>query len=94
VPQDQRIEFRIGIHVGDIIIDDNDIFGDVSISPLGLKASQSPAHLISSSAHDQVRTSSNSGLSIWVSRHLKNIARPILPMLSSGWTCARVVAYS
>src|SRR6202790_4835507 len=27
-PQDQRIEFRIGIHVGDIIIDDNDIFGD------------------------------------------------------------------
>src|SRR5450755_3487122 len=28
VPQEQRIEFRIGIHVGDIIIDDNDIFGD------------------------------------------------------------------
>src|ERR1035437_8617822 len=28
VPQDQRIEFRIGIHVGDIIIDENDIFGD------------------------------------------------------------------
>src|SRR5258708_3158013 len=28
VPQDKRIEFRIGIHVGDIIIDDNDIFGD------------------------------------------------------------------
>src|SRR2546423_7250814 len=27
VPQDSRIEFRIGIHVGDIIIDDNDIFG-------------------------------------------------------------------
>ena len=28
VPQDLRIKFRIGIHVGDIIIDDNDIFGD------------------------------------------------------------------
>jgi adenylate cyclase len=28
VPQDQTIEFRIGIHVGDIIIDDNDIVGD------------------------------------------------------------------
>ena len=28
VPQDKRIEFRIGIHVGDIIFDDNDIFGD------------------------------------------------------------------
>jgi adenylate cyclase len=28
VPQDLRIELRIGIHIGDIIIDDNDIFGD------------------------------------------------------------------
>jgi adenylate cyclase len=28
VPQDSRIEFRIGIHIGDIIVDDNDIFGD------------------------------------------------------------------
>jgi adenylate cyclase len=28
VPQNVRIEFRIGIHVGDIIIDDNDIFGE------------------------------------------------------------------
>src|ERR1041385_3010173 len=28
VPQQARIEFRIGIHVGDIIVDDNDIFGD------------------------------------------------------------------
>jgi adenylate cyclase len=28
VPRDIRIEFRIGIHIGDIIIDDNDIFGE------------------------------------------------------------------
>jgi len=28
IPQDRRIEFRIGINVGDIIIDGNDIFGD------------------------------------------------------------------
>jgi class 3 adenylate cyclase len=28
MPQVKRIEFRIGIHVGDIIVDDNDIFGD------------------------------------------------------------------
>jgi len=27
IPQAKRIEFRIGIHLGDIIIDDNDIFG-------------------------------------------------------------------
>jgi adenylate cyclase len=28
VPQEKRIEFRIGIHVGDIIIAEDDIFGD------------------------------------------------------------------
>ena len=28
IPEDSRIEFRIGINVGDIIIDDADIFGD------------------------------------------------------------------
>jgi class 3 adenylate cyclase len=28
VPQDKRIEFRIGIHIGDVIIEDGDIFGD------------------------------------------------------------------
>src|SRR6266702_8456786 len=28
LPPDQRIDFRIGINVGDIIIDDGDIYGD------------------------------------------------------------------
>ena len=28
IPDDRRIEFRIGINVGDIIIDEGDIFGD------------------------------------------------------------------
>jgi len=31
VPQNKRIELRIGIHVGDIIIEENDIFGDGDI---------------------------------------------------------------
>src|SRR5438128_12065615 len=37
VPQDQRIEFRIGIHLGDIIIDDDDIFEDVVNIASGLE---------------------------------------------------------
>ena len=27
-PEDKRIEFRVGIHQGDIIVEDDDIFGD------------------------------------------------------------------
>ena len=28
LPQDKRIEFRVGIHQGDVVIEDQDIFGD------------------------------------------------------------------
>ena len=37
VPEAKRIEFRIGIHVGDIIIDDNDISATASILPRALR---------------------------------------------------------
>src|SRR2546423_7190533 len=43
VPQNKRIELRIGIHVGDIIIEENDIFGDGSILRCVSKGSLSPA---------------------------------------------------
>jgi adenylate cyclase len=40
VPQVKRIEFRIGVHVGDIIIDGDDIFGVDPISgPVALRRS-------------------------------------------------------
>ena len=28
MPTDQRLEFRVGVHEGDIVVDDQDIFGD------------------------------------------------------------------
>jgi hypothetical protein len=43
VPQGLRIEFRIGIHVGDIIIDDNDIFGDGVNIAARLEGMRNPA---------------------------------------------------
>ena len=45
VPQDKRIEVRIGIHVGDIIIEENDIFGDGVNIAVRLKGLQSRAAL-------------------------------------------------
>ena len=56
VPQDARIEFRIGIHVGDIIIDDNDIFGDGVNIAARLEGIAEPGGVcISDDAHRQVR---------------------------------------
>src|ERR1035437_6102020 len=42
-PEDQRIEFRIGINVGDIIIDDGDIYGDGVNIAARLETLASPA---------------------------------------------------
>jgi adenylate cyclase len=43
VPENERVEFRIGIHLGDVMIDENDIFGMASTSPCGLENLPSPA---------------------------------------------------
>jgi adenylate cyclase len=56
VSKDIRIEFRIGIHVGDIIIDDNDIFGDGVNIAARLEGIAEPGGVcISDDAHRQIR---------------------------------------
>src|SRR5215217_4416246 len=56
VPQDVRIDFRIGIHVGDIIIDDNDIFGDGVNIAARLEGIAEPSGVcMSDDAYRQVR---------------------------------------
>ena len=53
---EQRIEFRIGIHVGDIIIDDDDIFGDGVNIAARLEGIAKPGGVcVSDDAHRQVR---------------------------------------
>src|ERR1700710_1989128 len=55
VPEAKRIEFRIGIHVGDIIIDDNDIFGDGVNIAARLEGIADPGGIcISADAHRQI----------------------------------------
>jgi class 3 adenylate cyclase len=56
MPQVKRIEFRIGIHVGDIIVDDNDIFGDGVNIAARLEGIAEPGGVcISDDAQRQVR---------------------------------------
>jgi adenylate cyclase len=75
---DIRIEFRIGIHVGDIIIDENDIFGDGVNIAARLEGIAEPGGVcISDDAQRQVRgkvdfASEDLGL-----QTLKNIAEPM-----------------
>src|SRR5258705_10483209 len=78
VPQVKRIEFRIGIHVGDIIIADDDIFGDGGNIAVRLEGIAEPGGIcISDDAHRQARGKIDSTLEDKGSQSLYNIADPI-----------------
>jgi adenylate cyclase len=78
VPQEQRIEFRIGIHVGDIIIDDNDIFGDGVNIAARLEGIAEPGGIcLSDDAHRQIRGKIDNLFDDIGEQSLKNIAEPM-----------------
>jgi TolB-like protein/class 3 adenylate cyclase len=78
VPKDIRIEFRIGIHVGDIIIDDNDIFGDGVNIAARLEGIAEPGGVcISDDAHRQIRGKVDIAFEDMGPQTLKNIAEPM-----------------
>jgi adenylate cyclase len=73
-----RIEFRIGIHVGDIIIDDNDIFGDGVNIAARLEGIAEPGGVcISDDAHRQIRGKVDVPFEDIGEQTLKNIAEPM-----------------
>ena len=75
---DRRIELRVGIHVGDIIIEDGDIFGDgVNIAARLESIAQPGGICISDDAYRQVRGKLNVNFQDSGEQELKNIARPV-----------------
>jgi adenylate cyclase len=77
-PSEKRIEFRIGINVGDIIIDENDIFGDGVNVAARLEALADPGGIdVSRNVHDQVRDKLSFGFDDLGEQTVKNIARPV-----------------
>jgi TolB-like protein/class 3 adenylate cyclase/tetratricopeptide (TPR) repeat protein len=78
VPQTKRIEFRIGIHVGDIIFDENDIFGDGVNIAARLEGIAEPGGVsISDDAHRQIRGKVDITFEDLGSQSLKNIGEPM-----------------
>jgi len=78
IPPELRIEFRIGIHVGDVIIDDDDIFGDgVNIAARLEGIAQPGGVCVSDDAHRQVRGKVDVAFDDLGEQALKNISEPM-----------------
>jgi adenylate cyclase len=78
VPQDRRIEFRIGVNLGDVIVEGEDIFGDGVNVAARLESIAKPGGItISGSVRDQVGNRLDLAFEDMGEQTLKNIERPI-----------------
>jgi adenylate cyclase len=78
LPPEKRIQFRVGINVGDIIIDDTDIYGDGVNVAARLEALADPGGImVSRVVHDQVQDKLGFEFEDMGEQAVKNIARPI-----------------
>jgi adenylate cyclase len=76
--EDRRIKLRIGINLGDIIVDSDDIFGDGVNVAARLEALAEPGGIcISRVVRDQIRDKLSYAFEDMGEQSIKNIARPV-----------------
>ena len=96
VPPDKRLEFRIGINVGDVIEDGSEIFGDgVNVAARLESIAPSGGVCISRQALDQIEGKLKLQFRELGRQNLKNISRPIevfaVELDSGGSKAARIL---
>jgi adenylate cyclase len=78
LPEERRMEFRIGITLGDIIVEAGRIFGDgVNIAARLESLSEAGGICISGTAYDHVRNKLSFGYTYLGERRVKNISEPV-----------------
>jgi adenylate cyclase len=78
VPEDKRIVFRVGVNLGDIIIDGDDIYGDGVNVAARIQEFAAPGGIaLSDFAHHQVEGKIESAFEDAGKQELKNIAKPV-----------------
>jgi adenylate cyclase len=78
LPSESRMEFRIGINLGDVIADGEDIYGDGVNIAARLQTSAAPGGIvISSTVHDQVRNKMTVGFEFLGQLSVKNISEGV-----------------
>ena len=78
LPQDRRIEFRVGINVGDIVVEDGDIFGDGVNVAARLEGLAEPGGIcVSARVREDAAGKLDLAFEDMGEQALKNIARPV-----------------
>ena len=79
LPPERRIEFRVGIHLGDVVEEsDGDLMGDGVNIAARLESMCEPGGIcLSGAAHEQVRDRLKESFADLGEKQLKNIARPV-----------------
>ena len=78
VPQDQRVEFRIGLNVGDVVVEDGDIFGDgVNIAARLEALAELGGICVSARVQEDAVGRLDLSFEDMGDQALKNIARPV-----------------
>ena len=96
IPPEKRIEFRVGINLGDVIVEGEDIFGDGVNIAARLEGLVEPGGIcVSRVVRDQVRDRLDFGFEDLGEQSVKNIARPVRvyalrPEGIAGVPCASV----
>jgi len=78
IPPDRRLELRIGVNLGDVIVDGDDIFGDGVNIAARLQALAKPGTVcISQTVYEHVRNKLDFGYRPLGSHRVKNIVEPV-----------------
>jgi adenylate cyclase len=78
-PEDQRIAFRIGINIGDIIVEDDDIYGSSVNFAVRLQAlAEAGGICISQTAYDHVRDKVDLAFEAAGEHPVKNVPDPVV----------------
>jgi class 3 adenylate cyclase len=79
LPEPQRLQYRVGINVGDVIISENDYYGDaVNVAARIQTASEPGGICVSGGVYDQVKNRLSCGYVLLGAEKFKNIADPVV----------------